>query len=87
MMDRRTTELLRKVLGGVAVVGVAIGCRLRDAAMKLMLSLLVLTFSFISAYTQAVHIDSIVIVDCGTYTAQTEDHITAPAPQRVGGTL
>jgi hypothetical protein len=43
-----------------------------------MLSLLPLAFSSIGAYAQAVHIDRIDIVDYGTYTARTEDHIAAP---------
>ena len=49
-----------------------------DAAMKIMLSLLLLTFSSLSAYEQAVHIDRIDIVDYGTYTARTEGHLAAP---------
>ncbi|HEX3403772.1 MAG TPA: DUF3859 domain-containing protein [Acetobacteraceae bacterium] len=46
--------------------------------MKIMLSLLLLTFSFVSACAQAEHIDRIDIVDYGTYTARTEGHLTAP---------
>jgi hypothetical protein len=53
-----------------------IGCV--DVAMKIMLSLLLLTFSFVSACAQAEHIDRIDIVDYGTYTARTEGHLTAP---------
>jgi hypothetical protein len=46
--------------------------------MKSILSLLLLAFSSTTADPQVVHIDSIEIVDYGTYTARSEAHIAAP---------